>query len=1236
MTTGVRVASCGTTFCAGNTLAWKFTPTASVTDTYIAIVGSNSSTYPPTIIAARSNKLALSPPSGPTLPGEGGVCNTAEVCALTPTSGEPVDLSTGAFWSAETDISISGRGPSLQLARTYNSLRASVAGRLGYGWNDSYDWALNVDSGTGQVAIRQDNGSQTVFTPDGSGGYAAPARVLASLTKNSDGTYRYSIRRTRYYVFGANGHLLSISDPNGYTATLAYDSSGLLTTVTDASSRSLAISYDSSNRIHTVTDPLSRSVVYGYDSNGNLSSVTDVNNGTRIFGYDTSHRLTTDLDPRLNTLTNTYDATSGKVSQQKDRRGNLTQYAYTSAASDGSYTTTVTHPLGNKDVYTFVSGLETQVIHGFGAPEATTIKYTSDPSTNQISTMQDGRGNLWQYTYDSYGNKLTATDPLGRTRAWTYNAFNEALTENGPLGVTTTWTYDAAGNLATLSRPLTGSSPLRTATVTNTYGDSAHPGDVTKTTDARSKVTAFGYDTYGDLTSVTDPTGRKTTSTYNVIGWLTSSVSAAGNATDGTPSQHTTTYSNFTAFGKPKTVTDPLGHATTYGYDADQNVSDVTDADGRHTHTDYDENNQSTTVTRPGGTTTITSHDSNGNVSSQKDGLSHTTSYAYDHLDRLITSTDALSRVTRYTYDGNDNQVTVETPGLGTSTLTTTNTYDNGNELTHIAYSDGTTHAVDYTYDASGQRTTMVDGTGTTTYTIDSLNRITQVTNGAGKTVKYTYDLVGNATQITYPNNNSVTRTFDDADRLASVKDWLTGSAPTTFDYDADGNLQTTTSPNTVTGTRVFDNADQLSSIAYAKGTTGLGTYTYTHTSADLLNTAVPSAGAPGTNSTYAYTSNAQLKSTSGASSTNLWTYDAADRVTKNPAGVTFAYDNADQLSTGTPTSGSATAYTYDNRGNRISAQVGTAPTTTYAYNQANELTTATSNTSVVSTYTYDGDGLRASKTPSAGASVSTMTWDTTTGSVPLLLSNTSSYYIYGPDDRPIEQIDGTNAIYLHQDQLGSTVLITDSTGTVTGTYSYDPYGQATHGLTATTDLEFNGQYFDSEVSMIYLRARYYDPATGQFLSADPARAVTRSQYGYAGNDPLNYVDPLGLWWTPGKAVGIVSTLAGASALVLAATGVGAPVALGLEALSVATGAAAAYIDCRENVNVQCGIDILAAAGGGVGLSMRGAASAGMMTARLGEKWDFLMGVYGVGVGGASWISDEMGEPCPDSIGASL
>lgn len=252
--------------------------------------------------------------------------------------------------------------------------------------------------------------------------------------------------------------------------------------------------------------------------------------------------------------------------------------------------------------------------------------------------------------------------------------------------------------------------------------------------------------------------------------------------------------------------------------------------------------------------------------------------------------------------------------------------------------------------------------------------------------------------------------------------------------------------------------------------------------------------------------------------------------------------------------------------------------------------------------YAYNGDGLRTAKT--TGGATQAFVW-AVADALPSLLSEGTTTFIYGPNGA-FKQIDGNGvATYLHPDQIGSTRLITDATGGVVATYTFDGYGNQTAKTgSANTPLGFTGQYTDAETGFQYLRARYYDPATAQFLTRDPIESITREAYGYVGGNPLNRTDPMGLCWGPGcwaeDAVGAVaavarsgpaqavkgmanvaSTVTGGIAAVSATAAVvlpftapvTGPVAFLAEGVSFATGAAATAIECADGGS---GFDCLA------------------------------------------------------------
>ncbi len=418
----------------------------------------------------------------------------------------------------------------------------------------------------------------------------------------------------------------------------------------------------------------------------------------------------------------------------------------------------------------------------------------------------------------------------------------------------------------------------------------------------------------------------------------------------------------------------------------------------------------------------------------------------------------------------------------------------------------------------------MTDGTGTTAYQYDALDRPITVTNGAGHSVGYGYDAVGNTTAITYPDSSVITRSYDRLDRLSSVRDWLGHTAR--FGYNAADNLITQTLPTSTT-TNIgmgYDAAERLTGITDTTPPTSWA-YAYSRDKAGEIVGAVDPLD--GKAHTYSYDKLAGLigdsQGSSGITSTATWANDAAREVTQrlDPSGPytsTLTYDNAHELTGTTTLSGTATlhnlSFLYNKNGDRTS-QTDSAggASRNFGYDQADRLITATTGITQAS-YSYDGDGLRQSKTitTTQGMTTTAETWDTAEG-LPALLQDGATRYIAGPDGLPIEQVnpDGSIQYYL-RDQLGSTRALLDGAGHTVATYSYDAYGNPTgRAGNTTTPFGYAGAYTDAETGLQYLQARYYDPATQQFVSVDPLVDQTKQPYAYTAADPLNAIDPTGL-----------------------------------------------------------------------------------------------------------------------------
>ena len=873
----------------------------------------------------------------------------------------PVDCLNGAFFHDFTDFSVPGRGVALSLTRSYNSLAAASEGIFGYGWTSDYAMSLGVDA-SGNVTVTQENGSTVLFSALSGGGYSAPPRVEATLLKNADGTYTMTRMGQTIFHFSASGQLLSISDLNGYTTSLAYNASGQLVTVTDPSGRNLTFTYGTNGLVSSVTDPIGRIVAYAYDANGNLTSVTDPLGRVTSFTYDSTHHLLTMTDPNGGVVTNTYNA-SGQVTSQTDPMGLTTSFAYAgSSLSSAGGSTTITDPHGAVEVENYQYGELTSLTQASGTPSAQTWTYTYDQYSLQVASMTDPNGHVWTYSYDTNGNQTGVLDPLGRSTSSTYNTLDEPLSVTDPAGIVTTFTYDTNGNL--LSKTVTGVGGAPVETTSLTYGDSSHPGDVTQVSDPAGHVTNYAYDANGDVASVTThPTSGvndTTQATFDAIGRVACTASPNATAAGvicpaaGQPRVADTTTYAYDADSEVTATTDSLGNMTSTAYDANGNATSVTDPLGNVTKTTYDADNRVTAVTQGYGTsaasTTTYVYDltpGSGTCSSSVAGALYcttrtdpnglaTTDYV-NAAGELIAETQPASGTTSLTYDPAGNLAT-RTTTAGVATYG----YDAANELTAITYSSPATGFpsaanVAYAYNADGERTSMTDGTGTTNYAYDSLGRLSSTTNGEGSAVAYGYDLDNNVTSLTYPGGHAVTRTYDGAGRETSLTDWLGNT--TTFAYDANGNLTTTTYPNSTTATYAYNANDQVTAISGAPTSNPASPFATfaTPRNADGRVTGETSTGVPAPNSiSYGYDPLSRLTTTSSGN----YVYDPVGNATGLASGATLTY-NATSGTLASLSSGSSTTnFTYDAAGNRTLA--GGATTTTYTYDQANRLTKVT------------------------------------------------------------------------------------------------------------------------------------------------------------------------------------------------------------------------------------------------------------------------------------------------------
>ena len=679
------------------------------------------------------------------------------------TAGDPVDTSTGYYGETFTDLTTPGRGAPLNFSRTYTSALADpsgpnasavLTGPFGYGWTFSYNLSAATDATTGNVTIKQEDGSQVTFV-DSAGSYAPSApRYDATLTKSGT-TYTYIRRSKAVYTFDtATGRLTAETDLAGskaatpYATALAYDASGHLATITDPASRKYTLTWTGSH-ITGLTDTAGRAVTYAYSAAGDLTDVYGVgttrtpsllNDDHTVLGYTASHLLNSIRNPVAygSTATPTpvlsmvYDP-SERVTTQTDPLGHTTTFAYgpDSTLNLAAGQTLVTNPAGHRTLFTYANGLLTAETKGYGTADAGTWAYTFDPVSLGVTSVTDPNGNFQTFTYDDHGNRISASDARGYTTTYAYDDADNLVATIDPTGLQTTYGYDQAGHIATAAGSNDGTvdyglltsvttGPVNasadsadgtaagtTRTVNYYYDDAAHPADLSRTVTARGYTSTSSYDAAGDLASTTDPVGNVSRYGYNTAtARRTSAVSpagvAAGVAPGCTPPAKGCTSYGYDAWGHVTTTTDPLGHTTKAGYDADGNKTSATDGNNHTVGYTYDLADRLTVTTRPDGTVGKSDYNDDNSIADTLDGASHKTSYGYDNQGRRTTRTDPANRTVTWSYDPAGRVTSITDAG----NRVTSYGYDAAGEQTTVTYSDGITPNVTATsHDPNGRPT---------------------------------------------------------------------------------------------------------------------------------------------------------------------------------------------------------------------------------------------------------------------------------------------------------------------------------------------------------------------------------------------------------------------------------------------------------------------------------------------------------------------------------------------------
>ena len=762
-------------------------------------------------------------------------------------------------------------------------------------------------------------------------------------------------------------------------------------------------------------------------------------------------------------------------------------------------------PAGRQTNYTYASnGLDLQTVEQVRSGGTDVLQAYSNYTNHLPGTITDAAGQDTDFTYNSAGQLLTATNAKNETTTYTYETgTNNLLTVTRPVtGATTTYTHDAYNRVESvedadgyiaitdydnLNRPTLRTYPDDT-TETFTYSRL----DLTEQKDRRGRITRYFYDGFGRRVATRDPAGRTIAQQWCDCGILEALVDPKGNRTSwerdarGRVTREiradntTDTLYTYDLAGRLKTITDPKDQVTTLSYNIDDSLSG--------------------------------------------------TAYTNEQI-----STSDVS----YTYDPYYSRVATMVDGIGTTTYTYKATGTNG--AGRVATIDGplTDDTISYTYDELGRvvQRTINGSANQVDWTFDALGRVTSEENLLGE-FTYTYEgVTSRLATVTYPNSQTSNYSYysNAGDRRLQTihHKYPNASTLSKFDYtyDAVGNILTwrqQADSTAVLWKYGYDQADQLiSAVKHATDTpqTVLQRYAYAYDAAgnrtveqiddavtlsvyDILNRLTSQA--PGGPMVIAGTLNEPATVTiSGkpaivdannnfrgtmptTTGTNTFTIVAKDA----SGNSTTQYYEVDL-------SGTARSFTHDANGNLL-----TDGSRVLTWDAADRLVSVERAGSSVE-LSYDGFGQQRTRVVMEGAVETSHQQIVWCGAIRCELRDASASLVESTFQNGT--VRGSTEKLTTGDHLGSVRDVTVG-GAIESRYEYDPYGRPMTVTGTVGDAAFTSHPFDGDLGAYVTLNRQYDAELGRWLSEDPLgpdRLV--NGFSYVRDNPIGYVDPLGL-----------------------------------------------------------------------------------------------------------------------------
>ena len=838
--------------------------------------------------------------------------------------------------------------------------------------------------------------------------------------------------------------------------------------------------------VSAVTDPDGVTLRLRHDPDGHLIEARDAAGGVASIERDPAGRPTAVTTPAGRRTELTHDP-RGLLIQRRDPTGAVWRHEYSAAGRPtatidptGARTETRYGPHGEAaELIDALGAATTHRYDNFGnltgvtAPDGAKWAYTHD-ALSRLTAWTDPAGGTWLREHDSEGNITAALDPTGTRTDYTHDESRRLVGVDDGL-VVDGYDYDELGRPTQhhradgRTRRVAHDRCGRRIIITDPAGGSTRHdytpgGRLSRIVTPAGREQRFAYDSCGRLITRTDGNGRPWQLRYDPDGLLVEKITPTGLVETITrdpagritrhriPGRGTTGY-RYDPAGRLTAITDRAGHRQ-FTHDPTGRVTTATDALGHTTHYTWDDRGNLTAITDPLGGRTERGYDELGRLTSETDPLGRTTAFGYDAAGRLTEQLDPTGARRRWTYDRS------------------------GRPAALSAGPDGPTIRIDR--DPLGQPIRITE-TGAATIHLgwDPNGRLAERRTGDRATA-WTYDPDGLRTTLTYPDGTHTHYRRDPAGRVTALQHPLLGHI--TLHRDHDGRLVTMSSAGASSHWSYTDGwlTEHRRSDDERTRTTRLTRDEHGRVLATDTN---------GRQQLFDYDTAGQLVHSATAGSEQRYTYDAAGRLTSDGQ-HTYRHDPAGQLRASSGPDGER-RFDYDPAGRRTT-ETGPDRHRGYTWDPLGRLTaiaTTTGTGTRTTSLTVDalGELTAVNDTP--------LTWDTADPNTPLAALDNHPIIGYG---HPWATTTGP----LHPDWQHT---IGDA---------FDPWGQSDNTPGDELGLGYRGEL--ALDGLLWLRHRAYDPSTRNFLTVDPLAPVPATPYAanpyhYAGNDPVNALDPTGL-----------------------------------------------------------------------------------------------------------------------------